>query len=347
MSPTACARRGLLAATAWWAWATPAMAEPAEEAVRFQYAAPGDCPDAASFTARVRQRTTRGREAAPGELARTFSVNVAAQGSRFVGDIEFLDDAGAPVSRRVGGEQCEPVVDSLALITALALDATLREEEPANEVADGAAPGPEPKPVPPPEPEPTKPKPAPPQAAPAPVVSRPRERWLSSARLGVLGGYDTTLAAVPFGLLGQLDWRSGWAARLSAHFTSSEVTLDDGRRAQLRQLGLEGSVCHRVFENDDLALWPCAWLDVGTLRAEGQKSALLTHPDARTVVWVSVGPELRVAWEPQLPFWIELHGAVGFPLNAHTFYFEQPYATVYDVPLVTVAGGAAAGVRFW
>lgn len=313
--------------------------------MRFQYAAPGECPDAASFTAWVRQRTSRGREASAGELARTFSVNLAAQGNGFVGDIEFLDDAGAKVSRRVGGEQCEPVVDSLALITALALDATLREEEPPGEVAVTApSPSPEKKIEPAPKPEPAAAKPLP---SPPPAPPRPREPWLRSARVGVLAGYDTTLGAVPFGLLGQVDWRSGLALRLTAHFASSEITLDDDRRAKLRQLGLEASVCHSVLEQDDLALWPCAWLDVGTLRAQGQRSGTLTHPDSSTIVWVSIGPELRVAWEPRLPFWVELRGAVGFPLNPYTFTFDKPYAAVYDVPIVTAAGGAALGVRFW
>jgi hypothetical protein len=106
-------------------------------------------------------------------------------------------------------------------------------------------------------------------------------------------------------------------------------------------------VCHSLLEQDDLALWPCAWLDVGSLRAEGQRSGTLTHPDSSTIVWVSIGPELRVAWEPRLPVWVELRGALGFPLNSRTFFFDQPYATVYDVPIVTAAGGAALGVRFW
>ncbi|HVY29320.1 MAG TPA: hypothetical protein VHB79_22330 [Polyangiaceae bacterium] len=341
MSPTARAGRGLALASV-CLWTAAAAAEPSEEAVRFQYAAPAECPDAASFSARVRLRTARGREAAPGELARTFIVNVGAQGSGFVGAIEFLDDAGVRVSRRLGGEQCESVVDSLALITALALDATLREEEPATTSADATEPRSEPELEP--ESQPAKLAPI---AALSPPAPRPRERWLRSARLGVLGSYETTLAASPFGLLGQLDWRSGWALRLDGHFASSELTLDDGRRAKLRQLGLEASVCHSVFERDDFVLSPCAWLDVGSLRAEGQKSEQLTHTGAKTIMWVSVGPELRAAWEPQLPLWVELRATLGFPLNSYTFVFERPDATVYDVPTITAALGAAAGVRFW
>jgi hypothetical protein len=112
-------------------FATPLRAQPAEVAIRFQYRAPPECPDAAAFTARVRERTPRGRLAEPGELARTFDVDVTADPAGFSGQIEFLDDGGVKVNRQLRGEQCDAVVSSLALITALALDATLRETEAA------------------------------------------------------------------------------------------------------------------------------------------------------------------------------------------------------------------------
>lgn len=322
-------------------WSGHAGAQPDEEAVRFQYQAPGACPDAASFTARVRLRTQRGREAEAEELARTFTIRVLEEARGFVGDIAFLDDGGAPVSRRVGGEQCEPVVDSLALITALALDATLREAEPSSSAAR----------------EPTS-SPLPgSEKAPAPVATarlaspvpaqRPAERWLRSARVGVVGGYETTIEALPLGLLGQLDWRSGLSLRFAAHFASSEHTLGDGRSAELRVLGLESSGCYAPLRVDELVLWPCAWLDLGTLRAEGKKSAELPTASGKAIFWASVGPELRVAWEPDVPFWLELRGTLGFPLVVHGFAFDQPEAKVFEVPRVTAGAGVATGVRFW
>jgi hypothetical protein len=316
-----------------------AQAEPQEEAVRFQYDAPAACPDAASFTARVRQRTPRGRDAVAGELARAFNVHVTTDPRGFVGTIEFLDDAGAQVNRRVGGEQCEPVVDSLALITALALDATLHAQEPTEaEIPEPAKPvAAEPVPVPLPARV----------AAPTAPPLRSAERWLRSARIGLLGGYDTNIEALRFGLLGQLDWRSDWSVRIAAHFAASERTVDAGRRAQLRIVGLESSGCYGLLRSDDFVVSPCVWLDLGSLRAAGQKSEQLPTARGDSIFWASAGPELRLAWEPEAPFWLELRGDLGFPLVARRFTFHEPAAPVYEVPRFTQAFGVAGGLRFW
>jgi hypothetical protein len=332
----------LLLATA--TWAQPLRAEPAEEAVRFQYTAPSECPDAATFTSRVRERTQRGRLAEPGELARTFSIDVAADAHGFAGDIAFLDDGGIKVARHLHGEQCDAVVSSLALITALALDATLREtEEPA--------------------PAPASPKTSAPLEArlplsPAPkeraLAPRPRARSLQGARVGLAGAYASALHAPDLGLaprvalLGQLDWRSGFALRLSAHYDWYAFTADEGRRANLRVLGVETSACPWRLRWAELAFAPCATLDLGSLRAEGERGGTLTTAGSKTIVWAAVGAELRAAWEPAGPFWVELHGAAAFPLRAtYQFVFRHPTQVAYEVPVLAGAGGMALGVRFW
>jgi hypothetical protein len=306
------------------------------EALRFQYTAPPECPDAVSFTARVRERTARGRLAEEGELARTFTLKVNADALGFLGTIEFLDDGGTPVNRRVRGEQCEAVVDSLALITALSLDATLRQEEesPAAPLERPAA-----------HPQPPLAAKSPPAPLPARhAVSRPP---LAGARVGVVGDYDTAVHALPRGLLGQLDWRSGFSLRFTAHYASDQFIVDDQRSASLRRLGLESSVCPWRLAAGDFALAPCVDFDLGSLRVAGLKEGKLTHASSDTILWASAGPELRLAWEPAVPFWVELRGALGFPLVRHTFEFRLPQKAVYEVPRYTGAVGVATGVRFW
>lgn len=312
-----------------------AAAAAAEEAVRFQYTAPGDCPNAESFAAQVRKRTARGRLADPGELARTFTVKLSPDAKGFWGSIELLDDAGTKVARHLHGEQCEAVVSSLALITALALDATLRQAEETS-----SAPSAPQAPLPP--------LPVTRNAAAAPLPPPPKaaERRRPHARVGVSGGYDGSIHALPFALLGQLDWRSGFALRLAAHYAKDDFVVDSGRSAELRQAGLETSACPWRLATGALALAPCLAFDLGTLRVQGLKADKLTSASAKTILWAGVGAELRLAWEPESPVWIELHGRAEFPLISHQFRFIHPDAVVLTVPRFSGAAGVAAGVRF-
>lgn len=320
---------------------------PAEEAVRFQFAAPAECPDAAVFTARVRERTSRGRLAEPGELARTFNVRVTIAPSGFAGQIEFLDDNGAAVNRRLSGEQCDAVVSSLALITALALDATLRETEPEPQSApprhDAA-----PKVAPPPQAAPPRFEAKTPPRAPAPSSLR--------ARLGFGGAVGTSLhgpehglLALQSSLLAQLEWGNGPALRLAAHLDQQELTVDAGRSAELRILAIETSVCPLQLRSDGAALYPCAVIDLGSLRGEGKLGDNLTSANGETIIWASVGAEVRGMVESAtLPIWLELRAGVGFPLVAtHRFVFRNPQALVYQVPHVAGVAGLSFGVRFW
>jgi hypothetical protein len=318
-----------------------------EDAVRFQFEAPSECPDAAAFTARVRERTSRGRLAEPGELARTFNVKVTSASQGYTGQIEFLDDNGAPVNRRLSGEQCDAVVSSLALITALALDATLREPEPQSEPAAPTPPATKPPPSAPP---------APPQSQPKVPVPTPRAPAGLRARIGFGGGYGTSLRgperfllAQQGSLIGQLEWGNGPALRVAAHLDQQELTVDAGRVAELRILGVESSVCPLQLRASEVALYPCVVVDLGSLHGEGKLGDNLTTANGDTIFWASVGAEVRGLVESAtLPIWLELRAGVGFPLVAtHQFVFRNPQALVYEVPHVTGVGGLAFGVRFW
>jgi hypothetical protein len=330
-------------------WAPPLCAQPAAEAVRFQYAAPPECPAADAFTARVRERTARGRVAESGELARTFNVHIFGDSAGFVGQIDFLDDGGVTVNRQLHGEQCDAVVSSLALITALALDATLREEltEPPAE---------EPRAIEKAPTTVTPSSPAKPQAQTKPPPAPAREPTLLHARVGIDGGLTTVLTSpagdlwsTRIGLLGQLEWRGAVALRLSAHLDTLDFTVDEGRRASLRILAVETSFCPWVLRSEGLSFYPCGAVDLGSLRAEGKLGDKLTTAGGETIVWASVGAEARLLFDSAtLPVWFELSGSAGFPLRAtHQFQFLNPTAVVYEVPWLTLVGGGAFGVRFW
>jgi len=317
--------------------AAPARAQPSEEAVRIQYGAPASCPDAASFAAQLRQRTPRGRFAEPNELARTFSVTLAADTQGFSGRVEFLDESGASVNRRVHGEQCEAVVSSLALITALALDATLRSED-SEAVSPATA-------VDPPRSAELPPKPALDAAHESPRVT---QRGVRAVRAGLQAAYGSPTSAPRLGVLGELEFRSGLSLRLTAHYAWHELAVDAQRSANLRLMGIETSLCPWRFAWGELALTPCAAVDLGALRAAGVPNAQLTLPGDKTIGWASVGAQFALSWRLPAPFWAELRGAAEFPLRAgYQFTFENPHQIAYEVPPVTGWGGIATGVRFW
>jgi hypothetical protein len=335
-----------LVALAFATSAAVARAEPSPEAVRLEYSAPPGCPLAESFVEQVSERTSRGRFAEPGELARTFSVTLSEDPPGFSGSLEFLDAAGARVSRRVHGERCDAVVSSLALITALSLDATLRRDDNA-----GAEPEPEPEPKPeaerslPPSPEPRA------HVPPRKPFVLPRlvpRRQLESARVGLLGGYGTALAAARLGLLAELGWSSRVALRLAAHYDWHEVSLDPERRAKLRQQGLELSLCPRRWHRAPFVVSPCVAVDLGTLRGRGVPSEGLPSVRAEVVWWSSLSLQLGVAYEPAFPFWIELGAALEAPLRAgYRFTFENPRKIAYTVPYLAGSAAIVSGVRFW
>lgn len=322
----------------------------AEDAVRLQYTAPLECPDSAAIMARVRARTDRGRLAEPGELARVFALRIESDpGGGFWGTIEFLDDAGSSVSRRVHGGECDEVVSSLALITALALDASLSDEK--SDVAHTAPPTallPEPR---------IAAEPARPMAL-APSGEKRQGRG-PSGRVGAAGGYAFMLDAFSTAVLGQLDFPvegsslvDGFALRLNAHHESGDREVAPGRRANLRLLGLAASACPRARRLSlwNLRLYPCLVLDLGSLRGRGLQSQQLTFPSSKTIFWLAWAAELRLAWEPRGPFWLELDGWAGTPLIAHRFVFNQPHVEVFELKAGrSLHGGVAVatGVRFW
>jgi hypothetical protein len=248
------------------------------------------------------------------------------------------------VARHLHGEQCEAVVSSLALITALALDATLRHaEETPPPLADASASSNALSPQVLPRAVAVTPAPA---LEPVTPPRRISGRRGTGARVGVGGGYDSSIHALPFALLGQLDWRSGFALRFTARYATDEFVVDEGRRAVLRRVGLETSACPWRLAAGVWGLSPCAAFDLGTLRAEGVKADRLTSASGKTIFWASVGAELRLAWEPDAPVWIELRAAAGFPLVSHQFMFKFPDANVLTVPRFSAAAGLTTGVRF-
>jgi hypothetical protein len=169
---------------------------------------------------------------------------------------------------------------------------------------------------------------------------------LPSTRVGVMGGYDTAISAPTIGLLGQIDLGRRFSLRLSTHVAWSEKSTSDERVAKLRLVGLESSACFVLLREGQFSSSPCIWLDLGSLRAAGKDSPELASTTSATVFWASAGPELRLSWEPPVPFWADLRVQLGFPLISHEFRFDTPDESVYRVPRVSAGAMISTGLQF-
>jgi hypothetical protein len=146
----------LLTLTSWLCLAKPAAAEPA----RIEYRAPTSCPDAAAFSARVRERG--GNFDAPSSAGTLFAVTIREESGRFAGAVTLENGAASSAPRDVSAPRCEEVADALAVVVAITLQGKADQPSAAAAPAAGlaaatpAAPPPAPSAAPAPKPEPRK-----------------------------------------------------------------------------------------------------------------------------------------------------------------------------------------------
>jgi hypothetical protein len=320
--------------------ASPAAAEPAVDPVRFDYRAPGVCPDAEAFARRVSERTTRVRLGEPGELSRTFVVEVAFDEDGASARVEFTDTRGTSVVRAVRGETCDEVVSAIALVTALAIE--------AGTDAEGES-------VPPIAPAPSAA--APPIVRPSPVS--PRKRPLPAPEpdavvgsVGVETGVSTWLGPPPalgLGVFGEVGAYAGASGRLTLLGTTASTLVPlEGtsryRRGDFRALlaRIEGCPVAMLL-GAGFRLVPCVAVGLGALEGAGQAETV-SPARSKTIVWADVVPALRLDFTvaDSLVFFAE--GELGLPLVRHRFVFEGPEDEVWNVP---VAGAGASFGMAW
>lgn len=301
--------------------------------VRLAYRAPPDCPSESAFASSVRERLPGGWEAAPGELAIVFDVDVSTRGERFSATIRFSNAEGEPFQREVEGASCIDVVNGMALVAALAIRSRVGDvEEP-------------PPPPPPPAPRPSEPAPpASTPSAPPPEPTKARSVFFRAGALGMLTtgvgpglafGGGAFFGAELSGARLELVLAAVASGRVSAESIPSEFRLLVAR--------LDGCPLALGLGNH-LAVEPCALFELGSLRAETFESQpRVTKPDSGSATWLAPGALVRAVARFQ-PLVLELEGFARFPLFHEQFYVDAGGArdTVFEVP--TVAWGAALGL---
>lgn len=344
-----------------------AVGEP--EAVRIDYSAPAVCPDAMAFLRSLRDRTTRFRQAAATEKARSFRVRVMGQASSFSGRLEIVGPDDSTAVRTVESRSCGEVSNALALITALAIDpyalaanalaanalapnalapnapsghSRSGETEPGGLTARSST-GPEP---PRPSPPPTVTTSS--RVATDASVGSPPWRWSAG-----LQGHTTFAVTPDLGYGGDLfvDAEAsdssplGPAARMGVFLNQSVVELPTGPAARFRWIapGVEGCPVRLRATGLRLAIHPCLAFRMGILYGEGQS---MTRPKQVTSLWADFGPLLRLRIEVAARMNVEVQGALMLPLYRPTFTILDNGTDTRAFSVPAIGGSVAIGVSY-
>ncbi len=274
------------------------------------------------FVDEIRSRTPRLSLAEDDGWTSRFEVDVADHGSHFTGALTVHAERASSERREVTAKSCEEVLETLALIVAVAIDpnASLRRlpqraEEPKAE--------PEPPPPPVFAPPPSAPRPSAPASPNASADSKPRSpaTWRPQLLLGgeARGAFaDSASFAGSFGLEVE---RWGWAVRLSALQSMESTVMDPfGREARFRWTAgrLEGGP---RWAMGAFSLQGALGLDVGrvTARAELEQGRW----------WVSALALGRARWEPLSPVGFEVVAGAFVPLTRDRYALFDPDTVLY------------------
>jgi hypothetical protein len=313
--------------------------EPSDEKVRVVYEAPAGCPDRAALLEGVRARIGSEWEALEGELARQIDVRVVARGGRFVASVEFVDVEGQRVTRSVGGEQCQNVVNGIALVTALAIESRVEEALDQSE------------PVAPPAttPAPTARVPSPPPRA-VPPPSRPTPPHPYATRAGLRGAGVTAVGpelALGAGFFGGWEWgalRFGLTLEMvrSPNVERNGIPVDYTLSSGRLEAGLGYWLTHAA------GLEAAAFFELGSLSAEARaQPPRVTRPDRGSALFAAPGLLGRVvAVADPMIMTLEVMGRVPLVREEFGVNVAGERHTAYEVRAFSAGAALGAGVRF-
>ena len=316
--------------------ATPEAGAEGEPGWLESYRAPPACPPAWSFREQVEQRLSGDLDA----LSRVrVSVTILQDRSsdtvRPLWRSELsLGQPGQPAtSTEVADGSCGALVQALALVVALRVDAA-------------------------PDPETLATVPAPSEAPPIDRGALPTgvpESRPFRVGAAVLGSVRSPLGPEPalgVGLGVTLQWAQAdfWAPRLevsASRLETGEVERPRETTVRFDALLASASLCPvRLLGSEAFWLRPCVELEAGQLTGRGGGRSLVGRAEASRAPWLAAGASLRAAAIP----WagpIELSAGFGasFPLLRHEFYFA-PNIAGFSVPVVGWNGSGQAAWLF-
>jgi hypothetical protein len=301
------------------------------------YRAPSACPPASSFRDQVEQRLSREL----GALGRArVSVAIFRDGSSDEGSLLWRSELtiGEPAtSTEVADGSCAALVQALALVVALHVDAA---PEPATPAIASLAPD---------ETELAQP-------IDRPVASPARAAGTKQFRVGagVLVSVQSPLGPEPalgVGVGVTLQWaQSGvWAPRIelsASRLATGEVASARETAMRFDALLASASLCPvRGLGTEAFWLRPCLDLEAGQLTGRGSGRTLVRGESSRTP-WLAPGASLRAAVAPwDGPIQLSAGFGASFPVFRHEFYFA-PNIEGFRVPPVGWNGSGQAAWLF-
>ena len=298
-------------------FARVAGAEGASEPVELRYAAPSVCPTEEQFTWQVTSRVAEVRAPRDDEIPRVFAARIELTPEGAIGRLTITEPSGEESSRLVESENCEDLVEALALVVALAIDPHASLQSPK--------PPPEPPPEPLPEPEPPPPPPAPPPQPPAEPVEWQAEVLvhailaaglapgpLPGARIGA--GFGTT--------------SPGWllpSVRVSVALTTERTFVEEAGSASFRwtALSLEACPLQVPLLPRVVSVRPCAVGEWGWVQATGAEIVDSRSVSAR---WLAAGGLASLGVSPGRLLRFEARASAISPITRDRFFLGTELA---------------------
>jgi len=305
----------------------------AQETVTVEYSAPEECPNRNRFLAYLKPRVGAARIVEPpNELARAYRVTVSTAADGYRAEVRFLSPENRMIVRTTTAPDCPYLVESIALITALAIRSqTLPESEPAEPPPPTARP---PRPPTPPEPPPDRARPT--SAA----------RWELGAKLAAFQGVGPRIAP-GFGLSGHFEPARGLPGLRFSGLAFDSLTLHrSGADARFRQVVGQASACAGpLISRGVVRIDPCGGIEAGVELAQGYtngdrivRGREVVDPWLAGSLAVWLGIAVRSAY-------IEAAPELRVPLLRRTYVFTNPRSEVFEVPQaafgVALSGGVA------
>lgn len=325
-------RRSSVAALALcWSFLPVAPAQPASEPYRVDLTLAANCPAAGTFGRQLETRTRRLRRALPEERALVFALEIAPSSPGVVGRLTLREPDGTMTVRVLPGNTCAEVVNALALVAAILVDAkasTAPLQIQISEVVPAAGP-PDQRPL-------------------RQSRGRSPRPWGFDVHLGA-GLEEGALPSVAWGpmlelaVLPPLEPLPGAAILLSVRKTGSGPLRRVGGVASFSWTAARLGLCPwRWPERTIVAIRPCASLELGLLAVDAEET---TNPTDQQLTWVA--PGLLLVWELRLPRAILLGADLGANAVANRAkFFFGPQETVHTVPLFGFSADVFAGLWF-